>query len=82
VETPIPNEEQALLLVEIPSQFMEMRSSAPELARRWRIHSRLVFQRAFDAGYLITDFVHGPSGDEEPRQAQCFYVLSYGESTL
>ncbi len=69
--------EGIFLLVEVPSDFMAIKRSDPELAKAWRMHSREVFEGAFAAGYLVTDFVHVP--DDAPRS---YYLLSHGEATL
>lgn len=69
--------EGTFLLVEVPSDFMRIKREDPELAYDWRMHSREVFEGAFAAGYLVTDFVHVP--DDGPRS---FYLLSYGEAKL
>ena len=66
-----------LILIEIPADFQGMKSADPALALEWRLHTRGLFETLFDAGYLVTDFVHLPGG--QPRS---FYVLSHGESTL
>jgi hypothetical protein len=54
-----------------------MRSADPELALKWRLHSRALFVGLFKIGYFVTDFVHLPG-----TYARSFYVLSFGESTL
>lgn len=69
--------ELPFLLVEIPTDFISLKAADIQLAAQWRRQSRLVFERLFKAGYLITDFVH--SGDDHPRS---YYVLCHGESTL
>jgi predicted GNAT superfamily acetyltransferase len=69
--------EGIFLLIEVPSDFMAIKRSDPELAKAWRMHSREVFEGAFAAGYLATDFVHVP--DDVPRS---YYLLSHGEATL
>ena len=63
-----------LLLVEIPSDFLALKIIDLSLARDWRFYSREVFEKAFAAGYLVTDFVHA--------DGRSFYVLTYGETTL
>ncbi len=63
-----------LLLVEIPFDFQALRSVDLPLARDWRFYGREVFEKAFAAGYLVTDFVH--------ENGRSFYVLTYGETTL
>ncbi len=65
-----------LALVEIPPDFQSLRLQDPPLASAWRFFAREVFERAFAAGYLVTDFVYERSG---PRS---LYVLSQGESVL
>ncbi|MEW5870113.1 MAG: hypothetical protein AB1894_12615 [Chloroflexota bacterium] len=67
----------ALLLVEIPADFQALRAADPSLASEWRLHTRHLFERLFERGYLVTDFVHLPG--TYPRS---FYVLSDGESLL
>ena len=63
-----------LLLVEIPSDFLALKAINLALARDWRFYTREVFEKAFAAGYLVTDFVH--------ENKRSFYVLTYGETTL
>ena len=63
-----------LLLVEIPTDFLTLKGADLSLARDWRFYSREVFENAFAAGYLVTDFVHDKS--------RSFYVLTHGETTL
>ncbi len=63
-----------LLLVEIPFDFQTLKSADLSLARDWRFYSREVFEKAFAADYLVTDFVH--------ENGRSFYVLTYGETTL
>lgn len=68
---------EALLLVEIPSDFQGLKQADRELALEWRMHARALFEDLFAQGYLITDFIYLPG--THPRS---FYALSYGESTL
>jgi len=70
--------EERLALAEIPSDFLALKSADFSLARDWRFFSREVFEAAFTAGYLVTDFVFERSG-VAPRS---LYVLSHGESIL
>jgi predicted GNAT superfamily acetyltransferase len=63
-----------LALAEIPSDFIALKDANFSLARDWRFFSREVFETAFAAGYIATDFVFD--------QGRSFYVLSNGESTL
>jgi len=66
--------EGPLLLAEIPSDFDALKSEDFALARDWRFFSREVFETAFNADYLITDFIY--------ENGRSFYVLSNGKSTL
>jgi predicted GNAT superfamily acetyltransferase len=61
-------------LAEIPSDFESLKTADFSLARDWRLFTREVFETAFAAGYIVTDFVFD--------QDRSFYVLSYGETTL
>jgi predicted GNAT superfamily acetyltransferase len=63
-----------LLLAEIPSDFNALKEADFALARDWRFFSREVFETAFAAGYIVTDFIF--------ENGHSFYVLSNGESTL
>ncbi len=66
-----------LLLVEIPPDFQSLKARDKNLALRWRLHARELFENLFARGYLITDFVH-LSGN----QSRSYYVLSQGDTTL
>ena len=44
------------LLVEIPTGFTEMMTEAPDLALRWRMSARTIFQTYFSRGYRAVDF--------------------------
>jgi predicted GNAT superfamily acetyltransferase len=70
--------ENALLLAEIPSDFLQLKAADFELARAWRFFSREMFETCFSAGYLVTDFIFDNSGGR-PRS---FYVLTHGEATM
>lgn len=67
-----------LALVEIPPDFLALRDKDRGLALAWRMHTREIFEQAFAAGYMVTDFVH-LKGERVPRS---YYVLSHGDSTL
>jgi predicted GNAT superfamily acetyltransferase len=66
------------LIVEIPSDFQEIKQKDIELALAWRIQTRAIFEQVFSAGYLVTDFIY-EKGD--PISKSC-YVLTYGEGTF
>jgi predicted GNAT superfamily acetyltransferase len=70
--------DQALLLAEIPPNFLKLKAADFELAHTWRVFTRELFETCFQAGYLVTDFIYDTSG-ERPRS---LYVLTHGESTL
>jgi predicted GNAT superfamily acetyltransferase len=60
------------LLLEIPVNTDEMRARALKLARRWRLETRRMFQRAFEPGCRVLDFVTAGTGDNR----RAFYILS------
>lgn len=66
-----------ILLLEIPADFQVLRIQNLQLALKWRLHTRELFETAFAQGYLVTDFVYLPGAT--PRS---FYVLSRGDITL
>jgi predicted GNAT superfamily acetyltransferase len=68
---------QPLLLVEIPSDYQDLRARDLALAQAWRMQTRLLFESLFKRGYLVTDFIHLPGAS-----SRSYYVLSFGESTL
>lgn len=70
-------ERPPLVLMEIPSDFLALKSADSKLAIQWRLHGRKYFEALFSAGYIITDFTY--KGSEHPRS---FYVLSDGQATL
>lgn len=59
------------LLVEIPSNTDAMRAADLELAVKWRMEIRRIFQVYFEAGYRVEDFIP-PQGETTHR---CFYLL-------
>ena len=63
-----------LVLVEIPADFLALKAKDLSLARDWRFYIREVFEKAFAAGYLVTDFVFD--------EGRSFYVLTFGGTTL
>lgn len=69
--------EQPIVLVEIPADFQALKQVDLNLAISWRLHTRTLFSHLFQAGYVVTDFIH-LSG----AHARSFYVLSDGEATL
>jgi predicted GNAT superfamily acetyltransferase len=73
-DTTIPKLTGTLLLVEIPTNIPKLKASFQPLAREWRFHARRIFEEAFKAGYLVTDFVQD--------LGHSFYVLTHADSTL
>lgn len=71
------DQESMIVLVEIPADYLALKEANIELARKWRFSSREIFERLFQSGYLVTDFVH--LRGESPRS---YYVFSHGEGTL
>ena len=63
-----------MLLVEIPANFQQIKSTDMALARHWRMHSATIFQHYFQAGYFVTDFARHV--DENGRE-RSFYMLTY-----
>jgi predicted GNAT superfamily acetyltransferase len=63
-----------LLLIEIPSDFLNLKNADLLLSRDWRFYTREVFETAFTSGYLVIDFVHD--------KGRSFYVLMHESSTL
>lgn len=70
--------ESTFALVEIPPDYLHLKSVDPELANRWRMQTREIFEDAFKRGYLVTDFIHL----REERFPRSYYLLSHGEGTL
>ncbi len=66
-----------LLLMEIPTDFQQIKLTDPALARRWRDHSRLLFQELFHSEFIVTDFA---SYEDENGRRRCFYLLTHRDS--
>lgn len=45
------------LLVEIPARFQEIKAADRELAQRWRMKTRALFEVAFASGYRVVDLL-------------------------
>lgn len=54
--------------IEIPTDIDELRRDDLDLARRWRVATRIAFLSALGAGYVVEDFVRF-SRDSRPRGA-------------
>jgi len=68
----------ALILIEIPVDILDLKMREPSKALEWRLYTRSVFEDLFAHGYLVTDFVHTTS-ETTPNS---YYVLSHGDATL
>ncbi len=68
--------DEAMLLAEIPADFMQIRQADFPLAVAWRAFTRQVFEACFGLGYLLTDSIY----DKDSRRS--FYVLTHGQATL
>jgi predicted GNAT superfamily acetyltransferase len=74
----VPPFQDRLLLAEIPGDFIDLKSKDFGLARDWRFFTRELFETAFAASYIVTDFVF----DRAEGNPRGLYVLTHGESTL
>ncbi|MFH2103698.1 MAG: GNAT family N-acetyltransferase [Chloroflexota bacterium] len=64
----------SLAIIEIPSDFLDLKETDFSLARDWRFYAREVFEVAFSSGYLVTDFIH--------ESGRSYYILAHGQSML
>lgn len=71
------DEYPAILLTEIPANYLELKEYDKSLSFAWRLHTREIFINLFRHGYLVTDFIYLKG--TRPRS---MYVLSHGEQTL
>ena len=74
----VPPFEDRLLLAEIPVNFQDLKSKDFALARDWRFFTRELFETAFKADYIVTDFIF----DNNEGNPRGLYVLTHGKSTL
>jgi predicted GNAT superfamily acetyltransferase len=85
---PVPHQDQmdliedqfnrpAITLLEFPADFQAMRAADIELAKDWRMYTRVLFELFFAHGYVVTDMLFEPG--DPPRS---YYVLSFGEATI
>ncbi len=65
-------------LIEIPADFQGLKAHDLALARAWKLTLRELFEAAFGAGYLITDFFH----ETLRGQRRSFYALSHSDPRL
>jgi predicted GNAT superfamily acetyltransferase len=74
----VPTLDDRLILAEIPADFTNLKSQDFALARDWRFFTRELFETAFAANFIITDFVF----DRNEGNPRGLYLLTHGESTL
>jgi predicted GNAT superfamily acetyltransferase len=85
---PVPHQDQmdliedsfnrpAITLMEFPADFQGMKAADIELAKDWRMYTRVLFELFFINGYVVTDMLYVPG--DPPRS---YYVLSHGEATI
>ena len=74
----VPPFDDRLLLAEIPVNFQDLKSKDFALARDWRFFTRELFETAFKANYIVTDFIF----DNNEGSPRGLYILTHGESTL
>jgi predicted GNAT superfamily acetyltransferase len=67
----------SLLMVEIPADFNRVKGLDPKMAAAWRSQTQDIFQKLFERGYLVTDFIY-----DQNQPERSYYILSHGESTL
>ena len=66
-------ESERVVLLEVPSNIQEIKKIDMSLARRWRDHTRQLFEHYFDERYMVTDFVFDRRDDGRHRS---LYVLT------
>jgi predicted GNAT superfamily acetyltransferase len=74
----VPPFDDRLLLAEIPNNFQDLKAKDFALARDWRFFTRELFETAFKANYIVTDFIF----DNNEGNPRSLYLLTHGESTL
>jgi predicted GNAT superfamily acetyltransferase len=62
---------EGTVLVEVPTNFQQLKAADPRLARAWRSQTRAIFEHYFGAGYQAVDFGQTTDGDRR----RSFYVL-------
>ena len=77
--TPWPAEKSlsvagSLVLLEIPTDYQGLARTDLVLAQAWRVHTRELFGRLLNKGYLVTDFLR----EHYEGRDRAFYVFSHG----
>lgn len=79
-EYPVPPEEfmdeteRNLILVEVPADFQAMKRENMALAKRWRLHTRALFEHYFANQFVVTDFARR---QDEAGNERAYYVLTF-----
>ncbi len=63
----VPPFDDRLLLAEIPNNFQDLKAKDFALARDWRFFTRELFETAFKANYIVTDFIFD-NNEGNPRR--------------
>ncbi len=71
------NHPSNLMLVEIPADFQALKQQDFPLALRWREHTRDLFEKLFDSGFLVTDTVRY---EDEEGHERSFYLLTFEDA--
>lgn len=66
--------ERNLLLVEVPANLQAIKRDDMALAKRWRLHTRALFEHYFANQFVVTDLARRQ--DEEGRE-RAYYVLTF-----
>lgn len=66
-----------LMLVEIPADFQAIKRTDFDLAARWRMRTRDIFENMFDSGFIVTDFV---AHEDANGNQHSYYLLTYQDS--
>lgn len=61
------------VLVEIPSNFQQVKSADFKVAHAWRAETRAIFEHYFAAGYTVVDFIREGEGGHQRN----YYVLQH-----
>jgi len=61
----------AMLLIEIPGDFQEVKQADRQAALNWRMHTRELFETYFRAGYTVTEFI----SESTAQERRSFYLL-------
>jgi predicted GNAT superfamily acetyltransferase len=65
------NLQEKMLLVEIPENIVKVREASLEIARRWTMIFRKIFENYFGKGYAVTDVIV----DTDHGERRIFYLL-------